>query len=87
MYPTPPMDNGMVAAVMAQLRIAPEQFATPFAVLANPATHALLPVGFNANAWDRARTNSRPVLMARRHPLPSLQRAMKARPRLSRSSQ
>jgi conjugal transfer pilus assembly protein TraF len=52
LYPHPQRDNGMAAAVMAQLGIPEGQFQTPFTVLANPATHSLLPVGFGPMTAD-----------------------------------
>lgn len=52
LYPRPMKDNGMVASVMAKLKIPEGQFQTPFTVLAEPATGTLLPVGFGPMTAD-----------------------------------
>lgn len=52
LYPRPMRDNGMVASVMAKLKIPEGQFQTPFTVLAEPSTGTLLPVGFGPMTSD-----------------------------------
>ncbi len=52
LFPHPMRDNGMVASVMAKLKIPEGQFQTPFTVLAEPSTGTLLPVGFGPMTSD-----------------------------------